>query len=81
MFEEIISKLLCLKANLQVEKEQKVAEAIRAVENEFADNEARIDKMLNDCGYVEPIVEPTEETFEVCDDTFNCETTNNEEDF
>ena len=73
MFEEIISKLLGLKANLQTEKERKIAEATQAIENEFAENEARIDKMLDECGYVAPVIELAEETVETCD----CE--NNEE--
>lgn len=75
MFEEIITKLLDLKTNLQTEKERKIAEATQAIENEFAQNEAKIDKMLDECGYVAPIIEPAEETVDVCD----CETMNNEE--
>lgn len=77
MFEEIITKLLGLKANLQTEKERKIAEVILAVENEFAENEAKIDKMLDECGYVAPIIEPAEE----CYDTTDCETMNNQENY
>ena len=79
MFEEIINKLLGLKANLQAQKEQKIAEAIQVIENEFAENGARIDKMLDECGYVAPVVEPAEETVDVCDEIINCETVNNEQ--
>jgi hypothetical protein len=57
MFEEIIEKLLTLKSSLATAKEQKIIEAMQNIEQEFADKEVKIDKMLNECGYVAPAEE------------------------
>lgn len=57
MFDEIIEKLLTLKANLNAEKEQKTLEAVKSVEEEFSIRAVKIDKLLNECGYLEPAEE------------------------
>lgn len=66
MFTDIIETLLQKKANLAVEKERRMKEALEAVELEFADTSAKIDGMLYMAGYVEPVVEeaPVEEAVE-----------------
>lgn len=60
MFEEIIEKLLFLKANLDAEKEKKIAEVVQAVEEEFNARAVKIDNMLNECGYIAPVEEVNE---------------------
>ena len=60
MFDEIIEKLLTLKANLDEEKAQKIAEVVQAVEEEFSVRAVKINNMLNECGYVAPIEEVEE---------------------
>lgn len=68
MFTDIIESLLQKKANLAVEKERRMQEALEAVELEFADTATKIDGMLNMAGYVEPVVEETP-VDEVVDET------------
>jgi hypothetical protein len=57
MFEEIIEKLLVMKASLATDKATKIEEAVRAVEEEFAVRETKIDNLLTECGYVAPVEE------------------------
>lgn len=63
-FQDIIDSLLQKRANLNAEKEARVAAALAAIDNEFAEQSAKIDLLLNECGYVEPVEEVAEELAE-----------------
>lgn len=63
-FQDIIDSLLQKRANLNAEKEARVAAALAAIDNEFAEQSAKIDLLLNECGYAEPVEEVAEELAE-----------------
>lgn len=63
-FQDIIDSLLHKKANINAEKEARKAEALAAIDNEYAEQSAKIDLLLNECGYVEPVEEVAEEIAE-----------------
>ena len=58
--QDVIELLLQKKADLNAERESKIAEAVKAVENEFADRSVKIDALLDMAGYVPPVEEPAE---------------------
>ena len=53
-FQDIIDNLLLKKANINAEKEARKAEALAAIDKEFAEQSTKINFLLNECGYVEP---------------------------
>lgn len=63
-FQDIIDSLLQKKANINAEKEARKAEALAAIDNEYAEQSAKIDLLLNECGYVEPVEEVAAEIAE-----------------
>lgn len=61
MFQEIIDILLVKKANLNADKEAELNAFMEELEMRFAEREAKINKMLDEAGYVEPVEEAVEE--------------------
>lgn len=65
MFEEIINILLDKKANLNADKEAELNAFAQELDAKYAEREEQIQKLLDDAGYVEPVVEEAiEETVE-----------------
>lgn len=64
MFQEIIDILLVKKANLNAEKEAELDAFMAELDVKYQEREAKINKMLDEAGYVEP-VEEVELTAEV----------------
>lgn len=61
MFEEIIDILLKNKANLNADKEAELNEFKVELDIKYAEREEKINKMLDDAGYVEPVKEEVEQ--------------------
>lgn len=73
MFQDIINKLLEMKANLNADKEVELNAFMNELEIKFAEREEKINKMLDDAGYVAPVEKVVEEEAQVV------ETTNDED--
>lgn len=62
MFEVVIDQLLDLRSKLESEKQSRIEKAIAEINQEFEANGIKIQKALEDFGYVEPKQEASEAT-------------------
>lgn len=62
MFEVLINQLLDLRSKLESERQARIEKAIAEINQEFAENGIKIQKALEDFGYVEPEQKVSEET-------------------
>lgn len=62
MFEVLINQLLDLRSKLESEKQSRIEKAIAEINQEFEENGIKIQKALDDFGYVEPEQQISEET-------------------
>ena len=65
MFDNLIEKLLELQNSLEVEKQARIDKAILEIEQEFESNANKIQKALDDFGYIKPqeVVEEPQENY------------------
>lgn len=62
MFEVLIEQLLGLQSKLESEKQARIEKAVAEINKEFEENAIKIQKALDDFGYVKPEQETIEAT-------------------
>ena len=62
MFEALIEQLLELRSKLESEKQSRIEKAVAEINQEFEENGIKIQKTLEDFGYVEPEQQTSKET-------------------
>ena len=68
MFEEIIKILLDKRVNLVADKEAELNAFAEELDAKYAEREEQIQKLLDDAGYVEPVVEEVVEETEAVEE-------------